>query len=50
VETLFGADMTPRAIFIALILAFGICAVCAGVTTSRTLHHQASSAKPVLKA
>ena len=40
-----GADMPPRTAFATLLVAFAIASVCAGLTTARQLHEQASNAR-----
>jgi hypothetical protein len=42
-----GADMSPQTVFATLPLAFVIASVCAGLTTARQLHEQASSARNI---
>jgi hypothetical protein len=40
-----GADMSPRTVFAILLIAFAVASACAGLTTARQLHDQASVAR-----
>ena len=39
--------MTPRIVFAALLFAFAFASVCAGLTTARQAHEQASTARMI---